>query len=184
MIALVDMDGTLCNYEGELEAQLFNLLGVSVSPHDKKYTKLVDLIKRQDGFWRNLPPLPVGFTILDFLKDAGFDIHILTKGPYRTTSAWTEKVEWCRRYLPGTPVTITENKGMVYGRILVDDWPSYCESWLQFRPRGLVLMPAYDYNEGFDSKYPGQVVRVTSTNWKEVKSAIDRAANRLSGEPL
>lgn len=184
MIALVDMDGTLCDYRSAVEAELERLLGEPVNMHDDKYKALVDLIKRQDGFWRNLETIELGMTVLKLLQSAGFEIHVLTKGPYRTTSAWTEKVEWCRERLPGVPVTITENKGIVYGRVLFDDWPPYCEAWLKFRPRGLILMPAYPYNEGFDEKYPGQVVRVTEDNLGTVAQAIDKAAKRLPGDPL
>lgn len=183
-IALVDMDGTLCDYEGALRDKLRDLVGRDANIHDKHYKKLVDLIKKQPGFWSGLQPIPAGFKMVCMLQDAGFEVHILTKGPYRTTSAWTEKVEWCREHLPGVPVTITEDKGLMYGRILFDDWPPYCESWLKFRPRGLVIMPAYEYNKGFEEKYPGQVIRLTGDNWNEIEEVIKKAAKRLPGESM
>lgn len=182
--ALVDMDSTLCDYEGAMQDELTKLCGPEAGIHDSKYKAIIDLIKKQPGFWRNLKAIPSGFKMCNILKTAGFEINILTKGPYKTTSAWSEKVEWCRDHCPGAPVTITENKGLVYGRILFDDWPVYCEAWLEFRPRGLVIMPAYAYNKGFDEEHPGQVIRMTGDNWDEIESAVNSAANRLPGEPL
>ena len=39
-------------------------------------------------------------------------------------------------------------------------------------------------NEGFENKFPKQVVKLTNDNWDEVKEAIKRAAERQPGEPL
>jgi len=156
LIALFDMDGTLCDYEGALHRDLKKL--ESPEERGRKYTwddehymeARKALIKSQPGWWRNLSCLPVGFEILEIVMKAGFMPHILTKGPYNTASAWSEKLTWCRENLPkDTPVTVTENKGLVYGRILVDDYPPYIEQWLEWRPRGLVIMPAYSYNKDF-----------------------------------
>ena len=178
------MDGTLCDYQGTLKEKLEFLLGEEASIHDPKYKNLVDLIKSTDGFWRNLPIIESGMHVVNLLTIHGFQVNILTKGPYRTVSAWTEKVEWCRKHLPDIPVTITEDKSLTYGKILFDDWPPYCRGWIKYRPRGLVLMPAYHYNEEFAKEFPTQVVRVTGDNWDEVEAAIKRAADRLPGEDL
>ena len=181
--ALVDMDGTLCDYEGSLRREaeeLATALGQPINIHDSKWDKLIDLIKQRPGFWRELPPIDFGFKVVDLLRTYDFDVHILTKGPYRTTSAWTEKVEWCRKHLPGIPVTITENKGMVYGKVLVDDWIPYCESWMKWRPRGLVIMPAHPYNDGFDKLHPGRVVRADSSSIAQVEEAIKLAAKQAA----
>ncbi len=179
------MDGTLCDYEGAMRrkiAQVFKIGGPEIL--SSSFEHVHELIKCQPGFWRNLDPINEGFIVLEMLQKYGLQPHILTKGPYKTTSAWTEKVEWCRAKLPKhIPVTITEDKSLVYGRILFDDWPNYCEAWLNNRPRGLVLMLAYDYNKGFDEKYPDQVVRVDN-NWDEVGYAIKMASQREPGAPL
>tara|TARA_Y100000310_G_C20512920_1_gene729762 strand:+ start:436 stop:588 length:153 start_codon:yes stop_codon:yes gene_type:complete len=47
-------------------------------------------------------------------------------------------------------MTITEDKGIVYGKVLVDDYPCYIKRWLENRPRGLVIMPAHSYNRDFE----------------------------------
>ncbi len=190
-IALVDMDGTLCDYEGALKKEIAKLLNYGSLPLDKDwailYEDLINTIKKVPGFWRGLSRIELGFKIVDMLKANGFELHVLTKGPYKTTSAWTEKVEWCRDNLPGVPVTITEDKSLMYGKILVDDWPSYCEKWLKWRPRGLVIMPAYDYNKGFELKYPGQVIRTAGLDGNDldyVEAAIKKVAARYSGQKL
>ena len=49
-----------------------------------------------------------------------------------------EKVQWCDRHLADFPhqITITMDKGLVYGKLLVDDWPDYVLRWLRWRKRG------------------------------------------------
>ena len=178
-VALVDMDGTLCDYEGSLKKELSKCLSQDgVDIWDKKYKYLRDTIKRVPGFWKNMSIISNGWTVKAMLEMNGFDLHILTKGPHNNPEAWKEKLEWCRKNLGDVSVTITENKSLVYGRILFDDYPDYCESWLKHRPRGLVLMPAHSYNEGFDEEYPDQVVRVTGCNWDEVEDAIIKQKER------
>jgi len=183
-IALVDMDGTLCDYDAALRHQVHRILGEQADPWDPKHKNLVDMIKSYPGFWRDLPRIPFGLEIVDYLQCTGWQVHILTKGPHRTTSAWTEKVEWCREWLPGIPVTITEDKGLVYGKILFDDWPDYCSAWLKWRSNGLVIMPKYDYNEKFALDNPKSIIRGGFDNIDQVKAAIDSAANRKPGESL
>ena len=173
------MDGTLCDYRGAIEEEFNKAFGDGdgLEWWNSEYDYVVDLIKKQPGFWRSLKKLELGFAIVDILKKYEFDLHILTKGPYRTTSAWTEKVEWCREHIPGVPVTITENKSLVYGKILVDDWPEYCEKWIKHRPRGTVIMPAYGYNKEFAAKYPGRVILASMDNLDEVEEVIKQIAN-------
>jgi len=67
-------------------------------------------------------------------------------------------------------VTITMDKGLVYGRLLVDDYPDYVSAWLRWRKRAFVIMPAHPWNEGFAHpqvyRYQGnrpEMVRVLET---------------------
>lgn len=151
-IALIDLDGTLADYESAMLRGLQNIAAPgehpSLSdsrPHMKART---NMIRSVPGFWKNLDVIPSGRFVLSLIIDAGFSPHILTKGP-KNTIAWSEKFEWCRTHFPDIPVTITKNKGLVYGRVLFDDWPAYIDSWLKWRPRGLVIMPARSYNGGY-----------------------------------
>ena len=78
-------------------------------------------------------------------------------------------------------ITITQDKGLVYGKVLVDDYPVYVVRWLEWRPRGLVIMPANPSNVRFT--HPN-VIRYDSTNIDEVKAAIKAAKRREKGEKL
>lgn len=177
-IALVDMDGTIADFDMAMQRDLAPL----ASPNDPDLNHSPDdageppwlkarkkLIKNQPNWWRNLARMELNFHVVDLMQDMSFDIHILTKGPWRTTSAWSQKVEWCREHVPYASVHITEDKGLMYGKILMDDWPPYIERWLQWRPRGLVIMPAQRWNKDFS--HPN-VVRWERWNAEEVFDRI------------
>lgn len=166
-IALVDMDGTLCDFDGAMQRELEKLRSPDEDPRtddnifeDVPHIKARRrLIKSTPGFWLNLQELDTGFEILRMLQFFKFDIHILTHGPQAKTEddvpwinsiAWKEKAEWCAQHVPGIPLTVTGDKTMAYGKVLVDDWPKYFRGWLEHRPRGLVIAPAHPWNETFD----------------------------------
>jgi len=154
LIALVDMDGTLCDFDGAMQRDLAEL----ASPTDPSYQENESkpqwlknreaLIMKQDGWWEALEPIQAGFNVLNLMRAYGFKINILTKGPWKAPSGWTEKVQWCRKWVHDASITITEDKGLVYGKVLFDDYPPYIEAWLKWRPRGKVIMPVVSWNEG------------------------------------
>lgn len=154
-VALFDLDGSLADYDSRMRQELQTILAPGEVVPDNPWTaesyweRRMDLIKRQPGFWRNLEPIPLGVRVFALFCELDFRCMILTKGPRRTTAAWTEKLEWCQQHLPEASVTITEDKGLVYGKVLYDDWPAYIERWLQWRPRGLVFMRDTPYNRDF-----------------------------------
>lgn len=189
-VALVDMDGTLVDYVGQAERDLALLATPEESAVDLAQLwrdgvpdyiqRRMDLIKQQAGWWRNLPDLELGHNVLGMLTEIGFDLHVLTKGPYRTTTAWTEKVQWCRARLPeDAKVTITEDKSLVYGRVLVDDYPDYMTAWLEWRPRGLGIMPKNKSNANFRHE---RVILYDGTNTDEVRAALQASFDREPGE--
>jgi hypothetical protein len=182
LVALVDLDGTVANYTKAVIEGLDRLRGpeeeVILPAFGKEPLHIknrINLMRKVPGWWENLEPIPFGFKIVDLLRKYGFTLHVLTKGPYKSTASWTEKVVWCRKYLPDALVTITEDKGSVYGKILVDDHIPYVEDWLEYRPRGLVIMPAHPWNEGFE--HPN-VIRATEENLHEVEIRIVEILNR------
>ena len=123
-IALFDMDGTLVDYEGSLTNDLkslaspcedtFSVFDVHHKTAPIHFQNRIKLIRSSPGWWSNLPPLNIGFTLLEIAKDIGFEINILTKGPSSNPTAWKEKVEWVREHLGDVKITITEDKGLVY----------------------------------------------------------------------
>jgi len=185
IIALFDLDGTLADYDGQIRKDLTKIASPNEPSvnnvdiyHDDGYIDARrHMITSQVGWWLKLPKFKLGFDVLKECKKIGFEIVVLTKGPSTKFSAWSEKVEWCdknlSKYIKG--VTITNNKGLVYGAVLVDDFPPYVESWLKHRPRGLVIMPAHPHNKEF--KHPN-VVRYDGKNLPEVIERLSKQFNR------
>ncbi len=137
------------------------------------------LIQRQPGFWRNLERLKLGFDIVDELRALQFSLHVLTKGPTSTPNAWGEKVEWCKEHIPDAIVTVAGDKSLVYGRVLVDDWPPYFLKWLEVRPRGLVVCVEHSWNK--DVNHPN-VFHYNGSNRADLRMRLLQAYERESGK--
>jgi 5'-nucleotidase len=184
--ALLDMDGTVCNYDKALLRELARIAGPNDPPytrpcHDEFLNARRRMIQNQPGFWRNLEPLPLGFEVVFLLEEIGFDIHVLTQGPKKCLNAWHEKVSWCQEHLPSIPITITQDKSLSYGRVLVDDFAPYFLGWLEHRPRGLVVCIAHPWNEMFakgGTAYNDNVFRYDGTNKDELKKRLVTAYER------
>lgn len=185
-IALIDLDGTLADYERVMRAALVKTMSAA-----DKFAKLDEfalhgdifngepwleermrLIKMQPGFWRDLPEIEVGMAVYKLLGDLGYRRMILTKGPRLATPAWTEKVEWCHRHVPGAGISIVcadaeqgPHKGLLYGKVLFDDYPPYIEQWLKWRPRGKVLMLDTPHNRSFRDTHVFRVSSEPLTYW-------------------
>ncbi len=175
-IALVDMDGTLCDYAKVMKQELATM--ASPGEPDGPWIRERELrIKNTPGFWRHLPPLATGFAIVRMLQDIGFTVSILTKGPQLAPIAWSEKLEWVTEHFGRIPLTITQDKSLVYGRVLVDDWPDYISGWLSRRPRGLVICPDQPWNQ--EMKGPN-IVRADDSeqSWKDIQKALQEVYNR------
>jgi 5'-nucleotidase len=198
-IALFDMDGTLCDYEGAMSRSLDRLRSPIEPPVDRGrlhgdvpawLEARMSLVRSVPGWWENLPRLQDGFDILELAIRIGFEPQILTKGPATTAIAWSEKLIWCQKNLPhstradGTPqyilTHIVMDKAGTYGRMLTEDYPPYVERWLKWRKRGLVVLLDRPYNRGFE--HP-QVVRYDGTpaSLELVRQRMQAAFDRPSG---
>ncbi len=185
-IILFDMDNTLCDYDKALTLN-YNAIKspedpeyVSYSPKilKSKYLSLrIDLIRNQKNWWINLEKYKPGFDILNLAKELGFAIHILTKSPKTVINSWSEKVEWCEKNLKDydVKITISDDKSLVYGKVLVDDYPPYIQNWLNKRPRGLVIMPLQSWNKDFEHD---RVIKYDGNNLEEVKQTLIIAKDR------
>jgi 5'-nucleotidase len=182
--ALFDMDGTLCNYDLGLLRELNKLkspgepeIELPIKDKAPKYLQeRANLVRSCKSWWANLPKFELGFDIWDLAEELGYQRMILTQGPKKNPNAWTGKKLWIDRNLgPDTDMTITRDKGLVYGKVLVDDFPGYVNRWLQWRPRGLVIMPANKGNEDYTHK---QVIRYDGSNLAEVREAMKEAKLR------
>ena len=178
-IALFDLDGTLADYHSALKRDLELIRSplepalddISLLKKEPHLEARRHMITSQVGWWLKLEKFKLGWDILTEVKKLGYSVVVLTKGPNSKFSAWSEKVEWCNRQLDKEidGVTITHNKGLVYGKVLVDDYPEYITQWLKWRPRGLVVMPAHEYNKDFS--HPN-VVRYDGSNLDEVVARL------------
>jgi hypothetical protein len=182
-VALFDMDGTLCDHEGQLRRDLKALMAPCERDFKGDLHKAPEHVKRRaemimssQDWWAGLPRFRLGWDVLQVARDQGYRIMILTQGPRRYPTAWTGKKVWIDRELgPDTDVTITRDKGLVYGKVLVDDYPLYLERWLEHRRNGLAIMPANDWNGDFEHR---QVIRYDGTNLDEVREAMLRRLKR------
>jgi len=150
-IALVDMDGTVCDWHNRLARDLAEVVG----PDKDKFapdtlTRIEHLIRKQTGWYFNLEPIPLGLRIVDLLREVGFTIMVATKATPKATNAWSEKAQWCMKHMPFAQVTVSEDKTLLYGKLLVDDYPKFGDPWLKKRPRGYVIMPDQPWNQGYE----------------------------------
>jgi hypothetical protein len=177
-VALFDMDGTLCDYERKLLKDLKRLrapnepdFAENVNGLPEHIRRRADAIRASQDWWAKLPKLQLGWDVLGVAQELKYRIMILTQGPKWNPAAWTGKKLWIDRNLgPDVDITITRDKGLVYGKVLVDDWPPYVESWLAWRRNGLAIMPANRFNEGYSHD---QVIRYDGKNLDEVRWAME-----------
>jgi len=191
-IALIDLDGTVADCEGALQEQQALLRSPDEPSFQDRYNgggeepSYIEarrkLIQRQPGFWLNLAPIPLGFEIVKVLRAQGFGLHVLTKGPKDNSPAWGEKLTWARGHLPDATVTVTGDKSLVYGRVLVDDYPYYFEKWLKARPRGLAVCVAQPWNIKYANNSHPNVLRYDGTNRQELTERLFRAYTREPGK--
>jgi phosphoglycolate phosphatase-like HAD superfamily hydrolase len=192
-IALFDLDGSLADYTGALVRELEALRSDEEPPvtleniwkmEKKPYIgHRMRLIKSVPGFWLNLEPIELGMLVFDWTRRFGFTNHILTKGPKKIPLAWDEKVRWCHKHLgEDEDIHITSDKGLVYGKLLYDDYPDYMLRWLKHRPRGLGIMPTTPTNKDFS--HP-QVVKVSGIeDMEKVFRALRICLERKPGQDL
>lgn len=188
-LALVDMDGTVADLDAALRVELAALAspGESEFQHGDEYPEWLEnrrwMIMTQPGFWEALNKIPLGFQIVNVLHDVGFKTHVLTKGPYGKPLAWGEKLSWCRKHLPQSAVTVTEDKSQFYGKILVDDWKPYGMSWLKNRKRGLLIVPAQPWNVGAETWHPN-VFRYSGEHPDRLRAVVQVTFDRRDNQAL
>ena len=183
-IALFDLDGALCDYDLALKESLEKLKSPSEITSDygrdnepDYLTQRRKIITSAESWWENLPKFNLGFDVLNIAKSLDYRIMILTQGPSSNPNAWSGKMKWVHKNLgKNVDVTMTRDKSLVYGKILVDDYLPYIEGWLGHRKRGHVIMPAQRWNEDYlsKSKFLNQITRYDSSNIEQVKEIFQR----------
>ena len=188
-IALFDLDGTLCDYEQALERDLKRIaspgepqIKFPLSGDSPTYLReRANLIRKDESWWENLPRFQLGWDILKIAEEFDYRIISLTQGPRQNPAAWSGKKKWLDKNRPDTDIIITRDKGLVYGKVLVDDFPGYIDRWLTWRKRGLVIMPASSSNQDYKRH---QVIRYDGNNLGQVREAMQKAKHRLPSKSL
>jgi 5'-nucleotidase len=182
-IALIDLGDTLCECSPAVRAGLAQLRKPGECQSDETLVPLPDYLEARrrhvmaaPGFWRELRPRAEGFELLELLRDAGYRIHVLTKGPYEAPHVWGDKVAWCRQHLPTVPVTVTDDKASVHGDVLVDDWLPYVARWQARWPDGLAIVPGQPWN--VDATPGPRLIRDDGKNRHVVTAALRRCREK------
>jgi hypothetical protein len=187
-VALIDMDGTIADFDQAMEHSLELLRAPEEEiyktglhkKHPKHIVNRMDLIRAQGDWWENLPKIESGFKIIEILKNIGFYMTILSQGPKDNPISWSHKVRWCKKNVPELDITITRNKGLIYGKLLFDDYPPYITEWLKHRPRGIVIMPKQLWNIDFVHTN----VYVYDNNIDFITKIIKAVKNRKPGDDI
>jgi hypothetical protein len=177
LIALFDMDGTLFDYVGSLKKELRKIespqepdVPLRFEGNPGYVQNRIDLITESEAFWSDMPKLQLGWDILQIAEELEYHIHILTQGPRSKPAAWSGKKKCIDKHFgEDFSITLTRDKGLVYGTVLVEDYPKYIKRWLKWRKRGLVIMPANEFNGSL--RHP-QVIRYDGGNLKDVREAM------------
>jgi 5'-nucleotidase len=163
-VFLFDMDSSLADFEHSLTEKLAKMMspieqqGIDWSqftPDDSTRPDWLKAreraIKKEPGFWSELPTIEFGMQLFELAGTLNYRRMILTKGPRKNSLAWKEKIDWCMTHIPDVEdLAICTDKGLVYGKVLYDDYPPYVMRWLEWRPRGRVLMLDATHNQGFE----------------------------------
>jgi hypothetical protein len=181
-IALIDLGDTLCECTPALRAALMRLRQPGERQEDEALVPLPAYLETRrrhvmstPSFWRDLPPRQLGMELLALLRNAGFQVHILTKGSC-DAHVWAEKVAWCHEHVPGVPVTVTDDKSRVHGHVLVDDWLPYVEDWQRQCREGLAIVPAHPWNT--DAVEGPRLIRDEGGSREKVHAFLRRAFAR------
>jgi len=115
----IDMDGVLADFDAKVMGIATHLTGKD-DPH---WDAVVDLIEPQDGFYRDLKPVPGAVRAFKLLASR-FDVYILSTASWHNPSSWTDKRLWVEEHLGDVAhkrLILSHNKGLFTGRALIDD---------------------------------------------------------------
>ena len=141
MIILVDMDGTIADFNGGIEAiwereflpsfghkfragDLIQFEIVEAFP--KELQEIVRGIYLRKGFYENLLPLPGAMQALNQIRATGIEVFICTSPVTFYEHCVVEKYRWVEKYLGREfvkRIVLTKDKTLVHGDILIDDKP-------------------------------------------------------------
>jgi 5'-nucleotidase len=139
-VILVDMDGTICDFNSELLRLVHEELEARLLKHEDltlfrtedcfphymrdQVAKLSD----RKGFYQNLKPIPGGVEALLEMRGLGYEVFICTtpKKFYHNQDCVYEKHAWVMKHLGKEwteRIILTRDKTLVQGVVLIDDKP-------------------------------------------------------------
>ncbi|WP_432504445.1 5' nucleotidase, NT5C type [Kineococcus arenarius] len=125
-------------------------------------------VPAQEGFFRELRPLPGARDALEAMLDAGHDVRICTAPVRAYRHCVREKYEWVEEHLGRhwtERVIVTRDKTLVAGDVLVDDKPEVV---------GTFAAPSWThvyYRTGYNEHLPG--AHLDWSSWSEVLDAVE-----------
>lgn len=107
----IDMDGVIVDFDA----------------YKTKNSKTGDEIKREQGAYLAMEPVPGALDAVRSLIGMGFDVWLATKPPTGIAWAYADKVSWVLEHLPELKrkIILTHDKGLLgdSGDVLIDDRP-------------------------------------------------------------
>lgn len=165
-VALIDLGDTLCDCSTAVDTVLSQTGPDNSTPLDAQR----QAITRTPGFWRQLAPSPLGFELLRLLRREGLVVNIVTKGPREAPQVWADKAAWCHEHLPDVPLVITDDKALIPGDVLVEDWLPYVDRWQTRWQSGLAIVVAKPWNT--DAVEGSKLIRYDGTNRVDVERRL------------
>jgi len=112
-IVYVDMDGVLVDFES----------GISKLTKDEQelFKGKYDLIP---GIFSTMDPIYGAIDgIRTLCKIPDVEVYILSTAPWGNSSAWADKVDWIKKYIPEFEkrLILTHHKDLCRGNVLIDD---------------------------------------------------------------
>ena len=127
-ILYVDMDNVIVDFPSAF---------AKVSEEDKiNFENDMDEIP---GIFSKMDPMPGAIDAYKKLS-AKYDTYILSTAPWENSSAWSDKIEWVKKYLGEVAykrLILSHNKNLNKGDYLIDDRPNngakdFKGEWLHF----------------------------------------------------
>ena len=127
-ILYVDMDNVIVDFPSAFD---------KVSEEDKiNFKNDMDEIP---GIFAKMDPMPGAIEAYEKLSKK-YDTYILSTAPWENSSAWSDKIEWVKKYLDEVAykrLILSHNKNLNKGDYLIDDRPNngakdFKGEWLHF----------------------------------------------------
>ena len=127
-ILYVDMDNVLVDFPAAIDKLDLETLA--------KYENRLDEVP---GIFSRMPPMEEAIESYAQLSE-WFDTYILSTAPWENQSAWSDKLNWVRKYLEDPAykrLILSHNKHLNYGDYLIDDRPNngaenFQGEWIHF----------------------------------------------------